>query len=89
MAVVLYAPALAIEQVTGISLTFSIVITGIVCTIYTSLGGMKAVVATDLFQVIVMYSGLIAIIFVGARHVGGFGEIWKRAEQSGRIEFFE
>ncbi len=37
MAVVLYSPALAIQYVTGIPLWVSIFVTGIVCTIYTSL----------------------------------------------------
>jgi len=46
MSVVLYTPAVAVQQVTGISLWISILVTGIVCTVYTSLGGMKAVVFT-------------------------------------------
>lgn len=46
MAVVLYTPSMAIQQVTGISLWVSICVTGVVCTVYTSLGGMKAVVYT-------------------------------------------
>ena len=57
MAVVLYSPSLAIQQVTGIPLWVSIFVTGFVCTIYTSLGGMKAVVITDTFQVFVMFAG--------------------------------
>ena len=36
MAVVLYAPSLAIEKVTGFPLWASILTTGTVCTIYTS-----------------------------------------------------
>lgn len=37
MAIALYTPSLAIQQVMGISLWISIVLTGIICTIYTSL----------------------------------------------------
>ena len=58
MAVVLYTPSMAIQQVTGISLWVSICLTGCVCTIYTSLGGMKAVVYTG------KYSGLIRVRFI-------------------------
>ena len=57
MAVVLYSPSLAVQQVTGIPLWISIFLTGFICTIYTSLGGMKAVVFTDTFQVFVMFAG--------------------------------
>lgn len=54
MSVVLYTPALAIQQVTGISLWISIFLTGFVCTIYTSMGGIKAVIWTGNFYSIVL-----------------------------------
>uniref|UniRef100_A0A3P9CQW7 Solute carrier family 5 member 8 n=1 Tax=Maylandia zebra TaxID=106582 RepID=A0A3P9CQW7_9CICH len=47
----IYAPALALNQVTGWNLWVVIVVTGMVCTAYSALGGMKAVVWTDVFQV--------------------------------------
>lgn len=89
MAVVLYSPALAIGQVTGISLWVSIFLTGLICSIYTSLGGMKAVVFTDTFQVFVMFGGLIAIIVEGTRQIGSFSDIYDLADRTERIEFFD
>jgi len=47
MGIVVYAPALALEAVTGLNQVFSIVIVGVVCTFYATLGGMKAVLITD------------------------------------------
>ena len=41
MAVVLYTPSVAIQQVLGLPLWVSILITGVVCTVYTSIGGIK------------------------------------------------
>lgn len=43
MSVVLYTPSVAIKQVLGIPLWISILITGSICTIYTSIGGIKVI----------------------------------------------
>lgn len=51
MAIVLYVPALTLETVTGLSQTVSILLVGIVCVFYSLIGGIKAVIITDLFQV--------------------------------------
>jgi len=53
MGIVLYAPALALEAVSGLSKTFSVWTVGLVCTFYSTIGGMKAVILTDVFQVCV------------------------------------
>jgi sodium-coupled monocarboxylate transporter 8/12 len=52
MAIVLYVPALTLEAVTGLPRTVSIVLVGMVCVFYSTIGGIKAVIITDLFQVI-------------------------------------
>ncbi len=89
MAVALYSPSLAINQVMGTSLWISILATGLICTAYTAFGGMKAVVITDTFQVFVMYIGTLVIIIQGIIKVGGLKLIWDRAYQTDRIELFE
>ena len=50
LAVVIYAPSLALEAIAGVPLSATIITTGLVCTFYTTLGGMKAVIWTDVFQ---------------------------------------
>lgn len=87
MALVLYAPSLALNAVTGFTLWGSVISVGLVCTLYTSIGGMKAVLITDSFQVIIMFTGLIAILIKGSIEVGGFGEAWQLAYDSGRVYF--
>lgn len=52
-------------------------------------GGLRAVVWTDTFQTFVVMAGLIAIIVVGSRDLGGFGEVWDIANKGGRIQFIE
>ncbi|XP_077993904.1 sodium-coupled monocarboxylate transporter 1-like [Glandiceps talaboti] len=88
MAVVMYAPALALNAVTGLQIWISILSVGVVCTFYTSLGGMKAVIWTDVFQTFIMFAALMAVIIRGSIEMGGFDRIWQINEEGGRVEFF-
>lgn len=54
MAMVLYAPSIALGAITGISVTTSITLVGLVCVFYSTIGGIKAVIITDVFQVIML-----------------------------------
>ncbi|KAM9617178.1 sodium-dependent multivitamin transporter isoform 1-T1 [Morphnus guianensis] len=85
MGVVLYAPALALNAVTGFDLWSAVLTMGLVCTLYTTLGGLKAVIWTDVFQTLVMFAGQLAVILVGAQRVGGMARVWHLAEQEGKI----
>ncbi|ELV13740.1 sodium-dependent multivitamin transporter isoform X2 [Tupaia chinensis] len=89
MGVVLYAPSLALNAVTGFDLWLSVLTLGIICTIYTALGGLKAVIWTDVFQTLVMFLGQLAVIIVGSAKVGGLGRVWDVASQHGRISGIE
>lgn len=51
MGIVHYAPALAVEAVAGIPQIWSILVVGIICLFYSTIGGIKAVIITDIFQV--------------------------------------
>jgi Na+/proline symporter len=63
LAIVVYAPSLALAQVTGLDLNLSVAITFGVCISYTALGGVKAVIWTNVFQVN-KHSGLLAVYTV-------------------------
>ncbi|XP_048236772.1 sodium-coupled monocarboxylate transporter 1-like isoform X1 [Haliotis rufescens] len=88
MGVASFAPSTALEAVTGFPTWATIITVGLVSTFYTSLGGMKAVVWTDAFQSVVMFTGLLAIVIQGSIVVGGMGEVWRINEEWGRINFF-
>ncbi|XP_019638106.1 PREDICTED: sodium-coupled monocarboxylate transporter 1-like [Branchiostoma belcheri] len=88
MGICLYAPALALEEVTGVNLWGAVLTLGVVCTFYTTIGGMKAVMWTDTFQVCVMCMGFLAVIIQGSINVGGFGEVWSRNLEGDRLTFF-
>ncbi|GFT24638.1 putative sodium-dependent multivitamin transporter [Nephila pilipes] len=81
----LYAPALALSAVTNVSMWMSVIAIGIVCTFYCTLGGMKAVLWTDMFQAVLMFAALFAIIIKGCLLLGGIGKIFEIANEGGRL----
>ncbi|XP_024946748.1 putative sodium-dependent multivitamin transporter isoform X2 [Cephus cinctus] len=85
--VVLYAPALALEATTGLSSTASILGIGLICTFYSTLGGIKAVLVTDVFQSLLMLVAVLTIIVTAAIHAGGLDRIWDTAYDGSRVEF--
>jgi len=81
--IVIYAPSLAISTVFDkISLSFAMILTTCICTLYTSLGGMKAVIWTDVLQLTVMISGFIIISIQGISDFG-FKNIIENADNDG------
>ncbi|CAJ1060818.1 sodium/iodide cotransporter [Xyrichtys novacula] len=85
--IVIYAPALIVNQATGLNMWASLFSTGFICTLYTTLGGMKAVIWTDVFQIIVMFSGFVAIYVHGTVLVGGPALVLEIAKNGSRINF--
>ncbi|XP_005068044.1 sodium-coupled monocarboxylate transporter 1 [Mesocricetus auratus] len=86
--IVIYAPALALNQVTGFDLWGAVVATGVVCTFYCTLGGLKAVVWTDVFQVGIMVAGFASVIIQASITQGGFNKILSDASNGGRLNFW-
>nr|XP_011419880.2 sodium-coupled monocarboxylate transporter 1 [Crassostrea gigas]XP_011419881.2 sodium-coupled monocarboxylate transporter 1 [Crassostrea gigas] len=89
MGVASYAPSTALEAVTGFPTWATIITVGVVSTFYTFLGGMKAVVWTDVFQAVIMIAGLLAIVIQGTISVGGIEKVWSINDEWKRIEFFD
>uniref|UniRef100_A0A673L2K0 Sodium-dependent multivitamin transporter n=1 Tax=Sinocyclocheilus rhinocerous TaxID=307959 RepID=A0A673L2K0_9TELE len=71
--------------ITGFHLWGAVLATGLVCTLYTALGGLKAVVWTDVFQTVVMFTGQLAVIIVGVHQAGGLSDAWVKVRDGGRI----
>uniref|UniRef100_A0A3Q3KUM3 Solute carrier family 5 member 5 n=1 Tax=Mastacembelus armatus TaxID=205130 RepID=A0A3Q3KUM3_9TELE len=72
---------------TGLNMWVSLFSTGIICTLYTTLGGMKAVIWTDVFQILVMLLGFVAIFIHGTVLVGGPVQVLEIAKNGSRINF--
>ncbi|XP_038612489.1 sodium-coupled monocarboxylate transporter 1-like [Tachyglossus aculeatus] len=87
--IVIYAPALALNQVTGFELWGAVVTTGLVCTFYCTLGGLKAVIWTDVFQIGIMVAGFLSVIVRTAVIQGGMGNVLKHARMGGRLRLWD
>ncbi|MDB6094346.1 MAG: sodium symporter family protein [Verrucomicrobia bacterium] len=89
MAIVLLLPALALSAVTGVTVTTSIMVMGLITTIYTVLGGMKAVIWTDVLQVFVMVGGALFAIGWMVHGAGGIGAVTRIALADHKTHLFD
>jgi SSS family solute:Na+ symporter len=62
-AAILYATSLVLEFITGISVTYAIVIITIIALLYTAMGGITAVIWTDVIQGVILFLGAGIIIY--------------------------
>lgn len=74
-AVVLVLPSIAISTTTGLNVFVSVIVMGVLTTIYTAVGGYKAVIWTEVFQGILKFVAPVAMIAVCIYALpGGFSE---------------
>lgn len=75
VAVVTLLPALALAAVTGLDVTTCIVVMGVICILYTVLGGIEAVIWSDVLQAAVLFGGAVWALFImiGGTDGGVFG----------------
>lgn len=59
---ILYATALVLQFITGIPIPWAIVAITVLALIYTTMGGMLAVIWTDVFQAVVLFGGALVIM---------------------------
>ena len=75
--VVLVLPSIAIAATTGLDVRWSVIIMGVLTTIYTGMGGFEAVTWTLVFQGILKALAPIAIIWIAIASLpGGLGEFF-------------
>nr|XP_036675383.1 sodium-coupled monocarboxylate transporter 1 isoform X4 [Drosophila suzukii] len=83
--VALYVPAITYNQVTGTGIHVITPIVCTICTFYTCVGGLKAVIWTDVIQSFVMFGSILAVCIKGTFDVGGLGVVLQRNEDGGRL----
>lgn len=80
-----FASAVAIASVSDIPVLASISVMTVLATLYTSLGGLKAVVWTDVFQYVIMLIGVLSVLIMGTAKVGGVYEVIRLCTLGGRM----
>ena len=76
MALLIYLSAKAMAVMLGAGddwIPVITLVTGLVAVIYTSLGGLRAVVITDTLQTLLMFGGAVLVIVTVTLHFNGFG----------------
>ena len=90
MAIMLFLPAVALATVTGMSVYWCVLIMGVMATLYTVLGGIEAVIWTDVLQVAVLAGGALLILHaLAARVDGGLAGIIAAGAQRGKFTTFK
>ena len=78
-------PSVALETMLGVPVSAGIVLMVGCCAIYTSLGGMKAVIWTDVIQCGIMVIGLCTVFIGASQAVGGVSNVFKTGVEEGRL----
>ncbi|XP_037709460.1 sodium-coupled monocarboxylate transporter 2-like [Drosophila subpulchrella] len=80
-----YLPALALNQVSGLNIYSIEALTILVCVIYTLLGGLKAVVHTDIWQVVIMFVSVLVVTILATCYIEDGTEFFEGLKQGGRL----
>ena len=80
-----YASGIVLAVCLGIPLWLTILIIGVVTVIYDTIGGITAVVYSDVIQMVVLLSGIVVCIVYAADIVGGLDDVWASFPKSRRI----
>ncbi|XP_053962139.1 sodium-coupled monocarboxylate transporter 1 [Anastrepha ludens] len=84
--VIIFIPAMAFAQVTGINIHIVNAVVCSICVFYTMLGGIKAVVWTDVLQGGIMLSSVVLVGILGTFKTGGLGKVFEYASDGGRMD---
>ena len=69
--VTVYGISIVLQEIIGLPFLYSVLILGAVTILYDMLGGMEAVVYSDVIQMVVLYLGILLCIIYSVEAVGG------------------
>ena len=80
-----YASGIVLAVCLGIPRWLTILIIGVVTVIYDTIGGITAVVYSDVIQMVVLISGIVICIVYAADIAGGLGDVWSSFPAARRL----
>jgi len=75
--VTVYGISIVLETILGIPFWIAVLILGVVTVIYDFFGGMKAVIYSDVIQMIILYGGIAVCLYYAISACGGFAKMWE------------
>ena len=90
VSIILYLVSLLLHEITGFSIVTNILISGVFVAFYTIMGGINAVIWTDVIQTIILVLGGLLTLGVIINHLpGGLGQIFSVAISDGKLSLAE
>ena len=85
MGIVLFLPSIALAGVTGLNVYLCIALMGMLAILYTVLGGIEAVIWTDVAQVFVLIGGAGLALWIAIAETGGLEAVLAHAEATDKL----
>ena len=82
-------PAIALSAVTDISPQLCILLMGVLATAYTVMGGIAAVIWTDVLQVVVLIGGALVCLVIAVHDSGGVSAALETARAADKFHMFD
>ena len=76
--------AVLLAQVTGLRFGTAVIATAVFSAVYVGLSGFRAVVRTDILQLVLMYGGFLILLPAALAHTGGLAGLWTQLPDSHR-----
>ena len=88
--ILIYGPSLVFATITGLNIYWTIIVVGFITILYTTIGGIRAVIWTDFMQFLILATGGVLILFFIDLDVpGGFTQILSKASSAGKLKLFD
>jgi SSS family solute:Na+ symporter len=86
----LFLSALVLQEMTGISIPWAVTALGVTTIVYTYVGGMRAVLWTDLIQFVLYLAGaLVALVAILDHLPGGWSQLVEMGREAGKLKVID
>ncbi|WP_372367279.1 sodium:solute symporter [Candidatus Uabimicrobium sp. HlEnr_7] len=87
--VTVYGISIVLQEITGMEFWLAALILGVITIIYDMFGGMKAVIYSDIIQMVVLYGGIAICLYYAVTLTGGWTEVWNLlpADKANALDF--